>query len=290
MSCFFLSSSHSTKLTEDVGSLQSVCAASSHRGQPGPTNGNNNNNNSFPSYSHLSTAAYSKSLDEEQDGTLTAEEATQYLELSPKPERCRWSRGGGGCWMQRSKHVFVLGQIVTICRICLVQTIVTAASWPCPCFLPTVSYLSRVLPCPTPSPPLWAICAGHYAPLSWRMTLTLMSPRLHQLACDTPASRAHLPPATASGTAHCGTPGAQSQTETWPAPAPASSAQWTAVTPPTALTLPGCWLWQQRPWVEPLCQVGAGETLLIADWAAKSDTIIFTKQCFWLELRIFRWQ
>ncbi|XP_026229168.1 roundabout homolog 1 isoform X2 [Anabas testudineus] len=81
-------SSHSTKLTEDVGSLQSVCAASSHRGQPGPTNGNNNNNNSFPSYSHLSTAAYSKSLDEEQDGTLTAEEATQYLELSPKPERC----------------------------------------------------------------------------------------------------------------------------------------------------------------------------------------------------------
>jgi len=28
-------------------------------------------------------------MDEEQGGTLTAEEATQYLELSPKPERSR---------------------------------------------------------------------------------------------------------------------------------------------------------------------------------------------------------
>ncbi|XP_040007257.1 roundabout homolog 1 isoform X2 [Xiphias gladius] len=70
-------SSRSTKLTMDTGSLQSVC------GQPGP-----NNNNSCPSYSHLSTASYSMSLDEEHGGTLTAQEANQYLELSPKPERC----------------------------------------------------------------------------------------------------------------------------------------------------------------------------------------------------------
>lgn len=67
-----------------MGSLQSVCAASCHQGQPGPTN-----NNSFLSHSHLPTASYSKSLDEEQGGLLTAQEATQYLELSPKPERCR---------------------------------------------------------------------------------------------------------------------------------------------------------------------------------------------------------
>ncbi|XP_044077930.1 roundabout homolog 1 isoform X2 [Siniperca chuatsi] len=77
-------SSRSTKLTVDIGSLQSVCASSGHRGKPGPTT----NNNSCPSYSHLSTTSYSTSMDDEQGGTLTTEEATQYLELSPKPERC----------------------------------------------------------------------------------------------------------------------------------------------------------------------------------------------------------
>ncbi|XP_071317205.1 roundabout homolog 4 isoform X1 [Trachinotus anak] len=77
-------SSRSTKLTVDMGSLQSVSAASGHHLQPGLTN----NNNSCHSYSHLSTASYSMSLDEEHDGTLTSQEATQYLELSPKPERC----------------------------------------------------------------------------------------------------------------------------------------------------------------------------------------------------------
>ncbi|XP_034088618.1 LOW QUALITY PROTEIN: roundabout homolog 1 [Gymnodraco acuticeps] len=74
-------SSRSTKLSVDMGSLQSVCDASCRCGQPPPSN------NSCPSYSHLSTASYSRSMDEEQGGTLTAEEATQYLELSPKPER-----------------------------------------------------------------------------------------------------------------------------------------------------------------------------------------------------------
>ncbi|XP_070774152.1 roundabout homolog 4 [Enoplosus armatus] len=86
-------SSRSTKLTVDTGSLQSVSDVSSHRGNPGPTTtttttNNNHNNHSFPSFSHLSTASYSMSMDAEQGGTLTAEEATQYLELSPKPERC----------------------------------------------------------------------------------------------------------------------------------------------------------------------------------------------------------
>ncbi|XP_067350514.1 roundabout homolog 4 isoform X3 [Channa argus] len=86
-------SSNSTKLTEDLGSLQSVSATTGYCGQPGPTNNNNssnnnnNNNNSCPSYSHMSPSSYFRSLDEEQGGTLTAKEATQYLELSPKPER-----------------------------------------------------------------------------------------------------------------------------------------------------------------------------------------------------------
>uniref|UniRef100_A0A667Z7G4 Roundabout, axon guidance receptor, homolog 4 (Drosophila) n=1 Tax=Myripristis murdjan TaxID=586833 RepID=A0A667Z7G4_9TELE len=79
-----LSSSRSTKLTVDMGSLQSVCAASGHLGHPAPTH--SNTNTSCPSYSRLSTASYCMSLDEEQGSTLTSQEVTQYLELSPKPE------------------------------------------------------------------------------------------------------------------------------------------------------------------------------------------------------------
>ncbi|KAM7374897.1 hypothetical protein PAMP_007531 [Pampus punctatissimus] len=81
-------SSRSTKLTVDMGSLQSVCAASGHHVRQGPTTTTTTINSSCPSYSHLSTASYTMSLDEEQGGTLTAQEATQYLELCPKPERC----------------------------------------------------------------------------------------------------------------------------------------------------------------------------------------------------------
>lgn len=77
-------SSRSTKLTVDMGSLQSVCPAPVHHRPPGPTT----TNNSCPSYSHLSTASYSPSVANEHGGTLTAQEATEYLELSPKPERC----------------------------------------------------------------------------------------------------------------------------------------------------------------------------------------------------------
>ncbi|XP_029923853.1 roundabout homolog 1 [Myripristis murdjan] len=77
-------SSRSTKLTVDMGSLQSVCAASGHLGHPAPTH--SNTNTSCPSYSRLSTASYCMSLDEEQGSTLTSQEVTQYLELSPKPE------------------------------------------------------------------------------------------------------------------------------------------------------------------------------------------------------------
>ncbi|KAM7398629.1 hypothetical protein PAMA_006507 [Pampus argenteus] len=58
-----------------------------HHVRQGPTT-TTTINSSCPSYSHLSTASYTMSLDEEQGGTLTAQEATQYLELCPKPERC----------------------------------------------------------------------------------------------------------------------------------------------------------------------------------------------------------
>lgn len=82
--CVSLSSSRSTKLTMDMGSLQSVCPASGPHGQLGPSN-----KNSYPSYSHLSTALSSVSQSNEQGSTLTAQEAAEYLELTPKPERCR---------------------------------------------------------------------------------------------------------------------------------------------------------------------------------------------------------
>ncbi|XP_029303568.1 roundabout homolog 1 isoform X1 [Cottoperca gobio] len=80
-------SSRSTKLTVDMGSLQSVCAASGHRVQPRPPT-TTTTTTSCPSYSHLSSTSYSMSMEDEQCGTLTAHEAIQYLELSPKPERC----------------------------------------------------------------------------------------------------------------------------------------------------------------------------------------------------------
>ncbi|KAG7516165.1 roundabout-like 4 isoform X1 [Solea senegalensis] len=80
-------SSRSTKLTMDTGSLQSMCPASGQREQPGLNSSNNNNNKRCPSHSQQSTASYSMSFDEEHSGTLTTQEATQYLELSPKPER-----------------------------------------------------------------------------------------------------------------------------------------------------------------------------------------------------------
>ncbi|XP_003449862.1 roundabout homolog 1 isoform X1 [Oreochromis niloticus] len=76
-------SSRSTKLTMDMGSLQSVCPASGPHGQLGPSN-----KNSCPSYGHLSTALSSVSQSNEQGSTLTAQEAAEYLELTPKPERC----------------------------------------------------------------------------------------------------------------------------------------------------------------------------------------------------------
>ncbi|XP_034034776.1 roundabout homolog 1 isoform X2 [Thalassophryne amazonica] len=77
-------SSRSTKVTLDLGSLQSMCAMSGHRGSQGP----NTINTSCPSYSCFSTASYATSLDEYQDATLTSQEVTQYLELSPKPDTC----------------------------------------------------------------------------------------------------------------------------------------------------------------------------------------------------------
>ncbi|XP_054611587.1 roundabout homolog 1 isoform X2 [Dunckerocampus dactyliophorus] len=75
-------SSRSTKMTVDLGSLQSVCGTPGYHAQPGATA----SNDSRPPYSHLSTSSYVASLDEEKGGTLTAQEATQYLELHPEPE------------------------------------------------------------------------------------------------------------------------------------------------------------------------------------------------------------
>ncbi|XP_040038210.2 roundabout homolog 4 isoform X2 [Gasterosteus aculeatus] len=75
-------SSWSTKLTGDMGSLQSVSVASGHRWQPQATD------HSCPSCTHCSSTSYSTSGDGERGGTLTPKDAAQYLELCPRPERC----------------------------------------------------------------------------------------------------------------------------------------------------------------------------------------------------------
>lgn len=71
-------SSHSTKLTGDMGSLQSVNTPPVARGQTKPIKDK--------PYSCHSTASYGLTLDPDHS-TMTSQEATQYLELSPKPER-----------------------------------------------------------------------------------------------------------------------------------------------------------------------------------------------------------
>ncbi|XP_068455764.1 roundabout homolog 4 [Clinocottus analis] len=76
-------SSRSTRLTEDTGSLPSLCAATGCREQPRASAAHG-----CSSCSPLSSMSYSSCGDGEQDGTLTAQEAALYLELSPKPERC----------------------------------------------------------------------------------------------------------------------------------------------------------------------------------------------------------
>lgn len=205
--CIFLSSSRSTKLTEDMGSLQSVCPASGLPGPPEPPR-------SHLSYSHPSSASYSMSLD--QGGILTAQEATEYLELCPKPERHRY-----------------------VSCLLLLHQLMFNQTWPSPS-LSAVLCQSSILPCPGTSPP----------PTSPRVT-----PSPWQSPCVTPDYRARRRPATASGTALCGTPGAQWWTVTSTAPAPASSAQWTAATPTTAPPLLICWRWRPTTWVEPLWQV-----------------------------------
>ncbi|XP_075876116.1 roundabout homolog 4 isoform X2 [Nelusetta ayraudi] len=69
-------SSRSTKLTVDMGSSPSLCNASKERA------------GSTCHSSHPPTATYYPAADDKHDATLTVEEATQYLELSSKPERC----------------------------------------------------------------------------------------------------------------------------------------------------------------------------------------------------------
>uniref|UniRef100_A0A3B3BXI1 Roundabout, axon guidance receptor, homolog 4 (Drosophila) n=1 Tax=Oryzias melastigma TaxID=30732 RepID=A0A3B3BXI1_ORYME len=178
-------SSDETKLTEDAGSVRSVCPASGPYQPAGPTS-------SCPSLSPRSAASRSMSLDD--DGTLTSQEATVYLELSPKPER-------------------------------------------------RVSSQSSAPPCLSTIPPPWAASVGRSVPLCWRRAPPTSWSSYPPL-CVTPAFRAHRRPATANGTAPCGTPGAPSWTATWTAPAPASSAQWTAATPRTAPPSPTCWPWR----------------------------------------------
>ncbi|KAL4608689.1 hypothetical protein GN956_G24590 [Arapaima gigas] len=82
-------SSRSTKLTLDDGSVLSMCPAP--RPAPGPIPASASDCTSYSSqpYSRLSTASFCLSVDDDQDTALTSQEVAQYLELSPKVERCR---------------------------------------------------------------------------------------------------------------------------------------------------------------------------------------------------------
>lgn len=122
--------------------------------------------------------------------------------------------------------------------------------WP-PCVSAAPS-LRNVPLCPNTWPPLWAML-----PLIWGSSLPLMSLKPSPMIWDTPASRARHHPATATGTARYGAPGAPWRTATLTVQEPALSVQWTAATPATAPTSAAGWLQQQQQgaWVEPPCQV-----------------------------------
>lgn len=96
------SSSRSTKLTMDVGSLPSICAASAAasaavRGPPTPTSPTTTASvcPSYPgrTYSRLSTASFGLSAEPSledldlDDATLSTQAATQYLEIRPRADR-----------------------------------------------------------------------------------------------------------------------------------------------------------------------------------------------------------
>ncbi|XP_056096170.1 roundabout homolog 1 isoform X1 [Rhinichthys klamathensis goyatoka] len=82
-------STRSTKLTVDIGSQQSVCAASGLQGFTMSTTSCPTHHSPAqlsPSYSHLSTASFCLSTDDYQDTTLSTQGHTQYMEISPKPQ------------------------------------------------------------------------------------------------------------------------------------------------------------------------------------------------------------
>ncbi|XP_067253905.1 roundabout homolog 4 isoform X1 [Chanodichthys erythropterus] len=82
-------STRSTKLTIDIGSQQSVCAASGLQGLATATPGCPTHHSPAqlsPSYSHLSTASFCLSTDDYEDTTLSTQGHTQYMEISPKPQ------------------------------------------------------------------------------------------------------------------------------------------------------------------------------------------------------------
>ncbi len=79
-----LRSTRSTKLTVDIGSQQSVCAASGLQGSATVTTGCPTHHS--PAHSHLSTASFCLSTDDYQDSTLSTQGHTQYMEISPKPQ------------------------------------------------------------------------------------------------------------------------------------------------------------------------------------------------------------
>lgn len=89
-----LRSTRSTKLTVDVGSQQSVCAASGLQGPSAATTGCPSHHSTTsgcpaqlsPSYSHISTASFCLSADDYEDTTLRTQGLKQYMEISPKPQ------------------------------------------------------------------------------------------------------------------------------------------------------------------------------------------------------------
>lgn len=120
-----LSSSPSTKLTVDTGSLQSVNVPSARAGQ---------------TLGRMSAPSAHPAVDDARDDTPRAADVVQYLEISPTPERCRYNEVSLRFYCPQP-----LKKAYESHRVFFIRDLRVSAA----------PYRRNVLLCPSSCPPLW---------------------------------------------------------------------------------------------------------------------------------------
>lgn len=197
-----LRSTRSTKLTVDIGSQQSVCAASGLQGftmSPTVCPTHHSPAQLSPSYSHLSTASFCLSADDYQDTTLS----TQYMEISPKPQGPRYENTWKSIYVNKvSRQGLILMSPM----------------------IPSVRLIRVLHQCPVHSLPRpRSVTSAGLSTRRW-----MMSRSASRSDSGEPPWEARPPPVTANGRVRCGTAGVRCPRATRRALERASSALLTA--------------------------------------------------------------